>query len=70
VVWSVRSHESTRPPGETETIETIGACLDRTINFMASAEGITVAEQEIVRPAVQQAIEDYQHKKRKKKDGA
>jgi hypothetical protein len=39
---------------------------------MASAEGITVAEQEIVRPAVQQAIEieDYQHKKRKKKDGA
>jgi hypothetical protein len=37
---------------------------------MASPEGITVAEEEIVRPAVQQAIENYQHKKRKKKGGA
>jgi hypothetical protein len=63
------SHASTRQPGETETIETIGACLDRTSNFMASREGITVAE-EIVRPAVQQAIEDYQRKKRNKKGGA
>jgi hypothetical protein len=40
-----------------------------TINFMVSPEGISV-EEEIVRPAVQQAIEDYQPNKRNKKGGA
>ena len=53
-------------PVETETIETMAECLDRTIDFLVSPEGIMV-EEDVVRPAVQQAVDEW---RRNEKGGA
>ena len=49
-------------PLEGETIEMVAERIDRAIDFLASPEGIT-AEEEIIQPAVERALNDLRRRK-------
>lgn len=56
------------PIDTTETILSVGAQVDKTIDFLASPEGIAI-EEEFIRPAVAAALTVERKRQAKKKKG-